>query len=187
MTGHLTREQLTFLVLLAVGDILITIMSQGRSAYEVPESASSSVEEVNNSNQTEAQTTASTFNNDGRVRDQPQRYNARGHPFNPDSRALARMSVRAHNDVLATVGACVEVGPDVKFGDEGLGTLATMPKVDRERVDAVMTENELGLIISTFDTCFVFLAQWAFVGIKFKLHVRSRCACPYNYFFKRRY
>ncbi|KAI9724444.1 MAG: hypothetical protein M1812_000512 [Candelaria pacifica] len=168
-TGPLSESQLAFLVFLAGGDSSIITTSQGRSAYEIPESTSSTVEEVNSSPQTGGQVTVSNSHSHTATQDYSQRYDARGHPINPESRTLARISVRAHNDVLATVGACVDVGSDVKGPDDDSGTLAATSKVDRERIEAVMTENELGLIISTFDTCLVFLAQWAFVGIKFKL------------------
>ncbi|KAI9769574.1 MAG: hypothetical protein M1835_006697 [Candelina submexicana] len=168
-TVSLSSSQLSFLACLAGGDRSVLITSQGRSAYEVPESTSSTAEEVNGSPQAGGQIASPCSHNNGCLPEQRQRYNVRGHPVNPESRTLARMSVRAHNDVLATVGACVDIGSDVKSIEDGSGTLAALSKVDREKIKTVMTENELGLIISTFDTSLVFLAQWALVGVKFKL------------------
>ena len=103
-----------------------------------------------------------------------QQYDSRGHPEHPASRELSRQSRRAMNDVLATVGVCVGVnqaGHKVAVGDR------SKPAVERATIDAISTENSIGLIIGSIDLALISLAGVATVGLKQRLQVSIVISC----------
>ncbi len=99
-----------------------------------------------------------------------QQYDRRGHPENLESRTLLRQSRRAQNDVLATVGVCVGVDENGK---------AVQPQVNRRnsdsndtsKVQSVMRENELGLLLVGADTGLFFLGTFWVLGLRQRLQV----------------
>ena len=97
-----------------------------------------------------------------------QQYDYRGHPENQASRASARRSRRAQNDVLSTVGVCVGVDADgkpTKISSEG-------PKAqtaDKEKIESVMKENEIGLFIAAADNGLFHLAVNFAYGLRNRL------------------
>ncbi|KAI9681654.1 MAG: hypothetical protein M1829_000853 [Trizodia sp. TS-e1964] len=84
----------------------ITRLALGRSAYEPPERpAETSTPEAPSS--PPSTNTLGTFGN--QFHNYVQKYDSRGRPVNPASRAMSRILIRAQNDVLATVGVCVGI------------------------------------------------------------------------------
>ena len=96
--------------------------------------------------------------------DYVQRYNSRGYPYNPESRAQSRRLRRAQNDVLATVGVCVERDEDT------LSTVANGGN-DRKKVERVVTENEVGLGIAAGELGLAFLSLWGVSAFRGRLQV----------------
>ena len=99
-----------------------------------------------------------------------QRYDGSGYPENPESRALSRQSRRAQNDVLATVGVCVGVNADGQPIESQLDS-KRKPALDQNRLDAIVRENEIGLLVSSADTTLVSLASLYAVGLRHRLQV----------------
>ena len=96
-----------------------------------------------------------------------QQYDYRGHPENQASRAAARRSRRAQNDVLSTVGVCVGVdanGQPTKLPPDGPKT----QRAEKEEIESVMRENEIGLFIAAADNGIFHLA------INFAYGLRNR-------------
>ncbi|OJD25113.1 hypothetical protein ACJ73_03525 [Blastomyces percursus] len=116
----------------------MNLLALGRSPYEAPEAppqgyvaAESRAED--------------SINADGYV----QEYDARGHPINLDSKALARQLRRAKNDILSTMGIVVS-GED--------GTLGISK--DRQRMNVLSSENDYGLAVATVDQVVMFFSSW---------------------------
>ena len=102
--------------------------------------------------------------------DYQQQYDSSGYPENLESRALSRQSRRAQNDVLATVGVCVGVnaeGQPIQSQLDGL----KKPVLDKSKIDAVVRENEIGLLVSSADNTLVSLASLYAVGFRHRLQV----------------
>lgn len=97
-----------------------------------------------------------------------QKYDSRGYPENPASRATSRQSRRAMNDVLATVGVCVGINTDghkISMNDRG------RPTFDRAKLDAIVRENELGLLVDSADMALLSLASMSTAGLRHRLQV----------------
>lgn len=94
-----------------------------------------------------------------------QQYDARGHPTNPSSRSLFRSLIHAQNDVLATVGVCVGVR-NANKAESG-----PLFKSEKEHIESVMHENEVGLVVSTVDIGLLFVATWWIVGMRNRMQV----------------
>ena len=96
-----------------------------------------------------------------------QQYDYRGYPENQASRAAARRSRRAQNDVLSTVGVCVGVDADgqpTKLSPEG----PKAQRAEKQEIESVMRENEIGLFIAAADNGLFHLA------INFAYGLRNR-------------
>lgn len=78
-----------------------------------------------------------------------QQYDARGHPVNPESKALGRELRRAKNDILSTMGIVVS-GEDRNAS----------PSDEQQKIDQIAAENDFGLVITTLDQLFVFFGTW---------------------------
>jgi hypothetical protein len=110
---------------------------KGRSPYEPPETAA-----VDPSNPVRR---VSNVHSDSYM----QQYDARGHPVNPESKALGRELRRAKNDILSTMGVVVS----------GEDRNASSSK-EQEKINQIATENDFGLVITTIDQLCVFLGTW---------------------------
>ena len=71
-----------------------------------------------------------------------QKYDKKGYPRNPTSKALKRRWRHAVNDVLATVGVCVAKGQQ---------PMVSHPPRDESRMVVVISENEYGITIGAID------------------------------------
>ncbi|GLI77566.1 hypothetical protein PoHVEF18_005857 [Penicillium ochrochloron] len=112
-------------------------LALGRSPYELPETTS-----------TDPSSTARRVSSvwaDGYV----QQYDARGHPINPESKALGRELRRAKNDILSTMGIVVS-GEDRNAS----------PSDEQQKINQIAAENDFGLVITTLDQLFVFFGTW---------------------------
>lgn len=72
------------------------------------------------------------------------------------------------NDVLATVGVCVGINTDgqkISMNDRG------RPTFDRARLDAIVRENELGLLVDSADMALLSLANMSTAGFRHRLQV----------------
>lgn len=78
-----------------------------------------------------------------------QQYDARGHPINPESKALGRELRRAKNDILSTMGIVVS-GEDRNAS----------PSDEQQKINQIAAENDFGLVITTLDQLFVFFGTW---------------------------
>ncbi|PGH07695.1 hypothetical protein GX51_01704 [Blastomyces parvus] len=116
----------------------MNLLALGRSPYEAPETPPQG--------RVAAESRAEdSVNADGYV----QEYDARGHPINPDSKALARQLRRAKNDILSTMGIVVS-GED--------GTLGISK--ERQRMNLLSSENDYGLAMATVDQVVMFFSSW---------------------------
>jgi hypothetical protein len=78
-----------------------------------------------------------------------QQYDARGHPINPESRALGKELRRAKNDILSTMGIVVS------REDRNSGSPSELQKINQ-----IASENDFGLVITTLDQLFIFFGTW---------------------------
>ena len=102
-----------------------------------------------------------------------QLYDISGHPENLESRASKRRYERAHNDVLETVGVCTGVNnPNQSFKSQMESQ--RKPILDRYVVDAVVRENEIGLLVSPVDTSLLYLSSMCTNGLRHRL--QASCA-----------
>ncbi|KAJ5112317.1 hypothetical protein N7532_000362 [Penicillium argentinense] len=115
----------------------LTRLALGRSPYEPPETAT-----VDPSNPVRR---VSHIHADNYM----QQYDARGHPVNPESKALGRDLRRAKNDILSTMGIVVS-------GEDRNASSAN----EEERINQITAENDFGLVITTLDQLFVFFGTW---------------------------
>ncbi|KAL5342600.1 hypothetical protein BJX70DRAFT_300471 [Aspergillus crustosus] len=112
---------------------------QGRSPYEAPEVPGGSSEHQTNP----AQRWVSPLNADDYV----QHYDERGHPVNPESKSYGRELRRAKNDILSTMG--IVVSEDANRG-----------RSEQEKIEAILAENDCGLVMVTLDQISAFLGSW---------------------------
>lgn len=139
---------------------------KGRSAWELPE------EDPSTSAEDPQQTSAGGTNQaaHGTPREFRQRYNRRGYPINPESRAFGRTSRRAQNDVLSTVGICVGTLEDGRPVDAALA-LSIISKEDKDRIELIRKENETGLILSAATEGLLFLSIWCISSLRKRIQV----------------
>ena len=78
-----------------------------------------------------------------------QQYDTRGHPVNPESRALGRELRRAKNDILSTMGIVVS----------GEDRNSSIPN-EQQKINQIASENDFGLVITTLDQLFIFFGTW---------------------------
>ncbi|OJD18727.1 hypothetical protein AJ78_01264 [Emergomyces pasteurianus Ep9510] len=116
----------------------MNLLALGRSPYEAPETPPQGYVAAE-------RRAEDSVNADGYV----QEYDARGHPINPSSKALARQLRRAKNDILSTMGIVVS-GED--------GTLGISK--ERQRMNLLSTENDYGLAMATLDQVVMFFSSW---------------------------
>lgn len=96
-----------------------------------------------------------------------QQYDRKGYPQNLLSEDLDRRSRRAQNDVLATIGVCVQEGQTVHGAPSGHNAISP----DQSRIRSLIRENEIGLLISGFDLAFAGIATICAVGLRNRLQV----------------
>ncbi|KAI9795355.1 MAG: hypothetical protein M1833_007203 [Piccolia ochrophora] len=143
----------------------ITRQALGRSAFEPLETAAPRRSDAGGDIQQDSQPVNDTQDASPNASEQyVQQYDARGHPTNPASRSLVRSQIRAQNDVLATVGVCVGVKNANKQTD-------SQPrfKSEKEHLDSIMRENEIGLVVSTTDLGLHFFGTWWIHGLRNRL------------------
>ncbi|KAL4798914.1 hypothetical protein BDV19DRAFT_402188 [Aspergillus venezuelensis] len=114
-------------------------LALGRSPYEAPEGSTGNSRDQRRPTQQRI----SPLHADGYV----QHYDERGHPVNPESKTFGRELRRAKNDILSTMG--IVVSEDANRG-----------RNQQEKIDAIVTENDLGLAMVTLDQFSVFLGSW---------------------------
>ncbi|KAL4949327.1 hypothetical protein BDW69DRAFT_174678 [Aspergillus filifer] len=114
-------------------------LALGRSPYEAPEGSTGDSRDQRRPTQQRI----SPLYADEYV----QHYDERGHPVNPESKTFGRELRRAKNDILSTMG--IVVSEDANRG-----------RNQQEKIDAIVTENDLGLAMVTLDQFSVFLGSW---------------------------
>ncbi|KAL2809932.1 hypothetical protein BJX63DRAFT_331828 [Aspergillus granulosus] len=114
-------------------------LALGRSPYEAPEPAAGFSAEP----PTSTTRRISPLHADGYV----QHYDERGHPVNPESKSFGKELRRAKNDILSTMG--IVVSEDANRG-----------RNEQQKIDAIVAENDYGLIMVTLDQISVFLGSW---------------------------
>ncbi|KAL2833438.1 hypothetical protein BDW59DRAFT_138658 [Aspergillus cavernicola] len=114
-------------------------LALGRSPYEPPElPAGSPADQANSTAQRTSLIYADPY---------VQHYDERGHPVNPESKSFGRELRRAKNDILSTMG--IVVSED-----------ATRGRNEQQKIDAIVAENDYGLVMVTLDQISVFLGSW---------------------------
>ncbi|KAL3450668.1 hypothetical protein BJX65DRAFT_269832 [Aspergillus insuetus] len=114
-------------------------LALGRSPYEAPEPPSGSSAD----GPTSTIRRTSPLNADEYV----QHYDERAHPINPESKSFGKELRRAKNDILSTMG--IVVSEDANRG-----------RNEQQKIDAIVAENDYGLIMVTLDQISVFLGSW---------------------------
>ncbi len=144
-------------------------MFKGRSAYESPEETQSS----ENAEGTHVHISSEVSNPSLITRPgYAQQYDRRGHPENLPSRRLLRQSRRAQNDVLATVGVCVGVDENGKVIRPQVNQRETDMN-DRSKVESVMRENEVGLLLAAADAGLLYIGYFCVRGLRHRLQVSN--------------
>ena len=100
-----------------------------------------------------------------------QRFNARGHPLNEESRALVRRNVRAHNEVLSTVDVCARVDNEGK--DVGKRQSDSKIVSERNQNPAIVQENETGLWLGVLDDLACLVATTFTANMRRRIEVCS--------------
>jgi len=106
------------------------------------------------------------------VSEYEQQYDSRGYAENLASKELSRQSRRAQNDVLATVGVCVNEKSLAK---------SNQATSEKSEIQQIMAENVDGLLLTTADSILLCSAiAWA-TGLKQRLQVSTwpaHCLSP---------
>lgn len=97
-----------------------------------------------------------------------QHYDSSGYPENLESNALSRQYRRAHNDVLEMVGISVGVQAEGQPIKSQLDS-QRKPILDKSAVDAVVRENEVGLLVGSADISLLYLCSMCTIGLKHRL------------------
>ena len=97
-----------------------------------------------------------------------QQYDSSGYPENLESKALSRQYRRAHNDVLEMVGISVGVQAEGQPIKSQLDS-QRKPILDKSAVDAVVRENEVGLLVGSADISLLYLCNMCTIGLKHRL------------------
>lgn len=126
---------------------------QGRSPYEHPEASSASSVDPSGPVRRVSNIHADSY---------MQQYDSRGHPVNPESKALGRELRRAKNDILSTMGIVVS----------GEDRNSNSPE-DQETITQIAAENDFGLVITTLDQLLVFFGTWWSSSFTGRIHVSA--------------
>ena len=97
-----------------------------------------------------------------------QQYDRKGYPENPASRALARQSRRAINDILTTVGVCVGVDAEGELRPIPDGSTSVLDKV---KIAGVIRENEIGMLVGFMESTLDVLAGVYTLGLRCRIQV----------------
>ena len=97
-----------------------------------------------------------------------QQYDRKGYPENAASRALARQSRRAINDILTTVGVCVGVDADGEIRPIPDGSTSALDKV---KIAGVIRENEIGMLVGFIESTLDVLAGVYTLGLRCRIQV----------------
>lgn len=97
-----------------------------------------------------------------------QQYDSSGYPENPESQELARQYRRAHNDILKTVGICARVQAEGQSIKSRLDS-QRKPALEKSAVDAVVRENEVGLLVLSADTSLLYVSNMCTSGLRHRL------------------
>ena len=97
-----------------------------------------------------------------------QQYDSSGYPENLESIALSGQYRRAHNDVLEMVRTYVGVHAE---GQSIKSQLDSQRKsmLDKSAVEAVVRENEIGLLVGSADISLLYLCNMCTIGLKHRL------------------
>lgn len=96
-----------------------------------------------------------------------QQYDTRGHPVNPESKALGRELRKAKNDILSTMGVVVS-------GEDRNASTSN----EQQKINQIAAENDFGLVITTLDQLFVFFGTWWSSSLTGRIQVRLT-SCPF--------
>jgi hypothetical protein len=128
------------------------VFSKGRSPYEAPETPSGS--------STDGPTSTTRRISPLHADEYVQHYDERGHPVNPESKSFGKELRRAKNDILSTMG--IVVSEDANRG-----------RNEQQKIDAIVAENDYGLIMVTLDQISVFLGSWWTTSLTGRIQVSS--------------
>ncbi|MCJ1253134.1 hypothetical protein MMC24_000941 [Lignoscripta atroalba] len=147
----------------------------GRSAYELPDWRGQ--EELQTSNGSAAPgpdigRLATPSSSSPEDVDYVQHYDVRGHPENTESRDVARRSRRAQNDVLSTIGVCVNVDRNGRLLAASSSRLAGN-SMETFKILSIKHENGIGLCLSAVDLVMFFFATVSTLGLKNRLQTFS--------------
>ena len=101
-----------------------------------------------------------------------QHYDVRGHPENSSSRSAARRSRHAQNDVLATVGVCVNVDKNGKLVTASALDLSFENK-RLENLHEIASENLIGIWLGIAVNLVHYSSTFFVEGVRERLLVRS--------------
>ena len=103
-----------------------------------------------------------------------QQYDGSGYPENLESKALSGQYRRAHNDVLEVVRTYGGVQAE---GQPTKSQPASQRKsiLDKTAVEAVVQENEIGLLVGSAGISLLYLCNMCTIGLKYRLQV-SGCS-----------
>lgn len=98
-----------------------------------------------------------------------QRYDRRGYPENLASRLLSRQFRRAQNDILASVGVCV----DERATGSSVPTQFARkhPSGEKSKIKLIRRENETGLSIAAADLGLFCLTNVFILGLRHRMQV----------------
>ncbi|KAL1958763.1 hypothetical protein VTO42DRAFT_3882 [Malbranchea cinnamomea] len=128
----------------------MNLLALGRSPYEAPEET-----------QEDRVRPQRQLHGDGYI----QQYDARGHPINPSSKALAKQLRRAKNDILSTMGIIVS-------GEDG----ALGSRKERQKFKVIADENDYGLVMATLDQVVMFVYPWWAASLGARIQTFKRYA-----------
>ena len=114
-----------------------------------------------------------------------QQYDSSGYPENLESRALSSQYRRAHNDVAEMVGTYGSVKAEGQSIKSQLDT-QRKPILDKSVVEAVVRENEVGLLVGSADISFLYLCNRCATGLKHRLQASGpspRLVAVHSYYF----
>lgn len=97
-----------------------------------------------------------------------QQYDSRGYPENLESKALSSQYRRAHNDIAEMVGNYAGVQAE---GQSIKSQLDIQRKftLDKSALEAVVRENEVGLLVGSADISLLYLCNMCTIGLKHRL------------------
>ena len=99
-----------------------------------------------------------------------QQYDSSGYPENPESQELTRQYRRAHNDILKTVGLYARDQTEGQSINSRLDS-QRKPALEKSAVNAVVRENEVGLLVLSTDKSLLYLSNMCTGGLRHRLQV----------------